>query len=290
MASFERFFGLDVFGFSAKWSPYFIGFLIIILLGYYFWNWKSRTNKVTNKQSALFITSIFVLYLAYGSPIDLLGHLIFSAHMTSMALGLLVAPPLFILGVPAWMWERIIVQPLRKMFSWMMHPILTLVLFNMLFSIYHFPVIHDKIMTIYWLHTLVYVILFITSIMMWWHVTPPDPKYARLTDLRKMGYIFGTGFLLTPACALIIFTGSPMYATYSDPNVWIQALGFCVPGDVNVLLSDLGVGGPEFFSVLPPLHDQQLGGVIMKLVQEGINAALLYYVFTNWYRKERETN
>jgi putative membrane protein len=280
----EQFFGLDLFDFTAKWSPYFIACCIFVL-GLYEWLGRAW---ITRLQRFLFYSGIVIIYVAFGSPLDLLGHLIFSAHMMSMALAYMVAPPLLILGIPLALWDKLFGWRLWKPLSWMMHPVMTLVVFNVLFSMYHFPALHDKIMTIYWLHTIVYIVLFITALMMWWHVTPPDAKYARLTDLKKMGYIFATGLLLTPACALIIFTGSPMYATYSDPTVWMKALGYCVPGNISLKLSELGVDGPAFFKVLPPLQDQQLGGVFMKLVQEGINAALLYYVFKKWYKREQK--
>lgn len=281
----EHFFGLDLFDFAAKWSPYFI-VSCMALLGLY--EWGAKQAPVSGMQRFLFYSGVIVVYVAFGSPLDLLGHLIFSAHMMSMAIAYMVAPPLLILGIPTAWWDKFLSWPGWKPWNWTMHPIISLVLFNVLFSMYHFPVLHDKIMTIYWLHTIVYVVLFITAWMMWWHVTPPDPKYARLTDLKKMGYIFGTGFLLTPACALIIFTGSPMYATYSDPTIWTKALGYCVPGNVKLQLSSLGIEGPAYFRILPPLHDQQLGGVIMKLVQEAINAALLYYVFKKWFKQEQK--
>lgn len=280
----EQFFGLHLFGFAAKWSPYFMGSCVIVLALY---EWLAR-GRVTGLQRFLFYSGVGLVYLSFGSPLDLLGHLIFSAHMMSMALAYMVAPPLLILGIPLELWDKFLLWKGWKTLRWLMQPVITLVLFNVLFSMYHFPILHDKIMTIYWLHTIVYIVLFITSLMMWWHVTPPDPKYARLTDLKKMGYIFATGLLLTPACALIVFTGSPMYATYSDPSVWMKALGYCVPGNVQLKLAALGVDGPAFFKVLPPLQDQQLGGVFMKLVQEGINAALLYYVFKKWYKREQK--
>ena len=284
----EQFFGLDLFGFSAKWSPYFIASSILVLFLYEWLTRKGSGAEVSGLQRFQFYCGIVVIYASFGSPIDLLGHLIFSAHMMSMALAYMVAPPLLILGIPVVLWDKLFSWKGWKVFRWIMYPVTSLVLFNVLFSMYHFPVIHDKIMTDYTLHTFVYIILGLTAMMMWWHVTPPDPKYARLTDLKKMGYIFGTGFLLTPACALIIFTGSPMYATYSDPSVWMKALGYCVPGNIELKFAELGVEGPAYFSVLPPLHDQQLGGVIMKLVQEGINAALLYYVFKKWYKREQK--
>lgn len=36
------------------------------------------------------------------------------------------------------------------------------------------------------------------------------------------------------------------------------------------------------------LHDQQLGGVLMKVIQEIVYGVMLFYVFIEWYRKERD--
>nr|WGD91455.1 hypothetical protein P5665_18820 [Bacillus subtilis] len=40
------------------------------------------------------------------------------------------------------------------------------------------------------------------------------------------------GMLLTPACALIMFSGAPLYATYTDPALWAEAMRLCVPADM----------------------------------------------------------
>jgi putative membrane protein len=42
-----------------------------------------------------------------------------------------------------------------------------------------------------------------------------------------------------------------------------------------------------FFSI-PLLYDQQLGGVLMKIIQEIVYGTVLFFVFMDWYRKERE--
>ena len=54
------------------------------------------------------------------------------------------------------------------------------------------------------------------------------PEHQTLSGIKKVGYIFADGILLTPACALIIFADTPMYATYSDPDVWGQVMSLCV--------------------------------------------------------------
>ena len=92
---------------------------------------------------------------------------------------------------------------------------------------------------------------------------------------------------LSPACALIIFAGTPMYAIYNDPTVWADAMGYCVSNPAALL--DL-VGGPAAFNMMDPLEDQQAGGIIMKLVQEVMYGAILAYVFFQWFRREHSSD
>ncbi|MNJ62202.1 Cytochrome c oxidase caa3 assembly factor [compost metagenome] len=64
-------------------------------------------------------------------------------------------------------------------------------------------------------------------------------------------------------------------------------MGYCVPGgDPAALLSQFG--GPEFFGFLETQVDQQVGGILMKFIQEIIFASMLAYVFFQWYRQENK--
>lgn len=282
--------GLQYFGWTAQWSPYFLVFLILIGLLYFLGIGKFRdrfkdSESVSTKMKVYFVSGLAVIYIAHGSPLDLLGHLIFSAHMTSMALAFLIAPPLILLGLPDWMLRPVMNRFFSGRASVLFHPLTTILAFNGLFSFYHFPAVHDYVMTHYFVHTLYYIILYASSLLMWWYMVSPLPDWRRLSDLKRLGYVFVAGVLLTPACALIIFAKDPLYAIYSDPATWTQALGYCAPGvDVAWLLQQ--TGGPSFFALIEPLHDQQLGGVIMKLIQECMYGAILFYIFIRWYRSE----
>jgi putative membrane protein len=207
-------------------------------------------------------------------------------HMVNMSLSYLIVPPLILLGTPAFVWRRLFGAALWRRFRWAANPIFTLLLFNGLFSFYHVPVVYDYIMTHYAVHAVYYAVLLIAAFLMWWHVTSPVPEWNRLSDLRKMGYIFANGLLLTPACALIIFAGEPLYRVYTDPAIWASAMGYCVSGNGEALLAL--VDGPSAFTMLGPFEDQQSGGIIMKLVQEVMYGSILAYVFFQWFRKERD--
>jgi putative membrane protein len=286
--------GLEYFGFRALWSPVLLLFIIAVAVAYLYVTGPLRhrfqeAEPVKAKVKFRFLLGLFLFYLAQGGPIDLLGHMMFSAHMLSMSIAYLIVPPLILLGLPAWLVRPVFQYRIVKKASYLvLNPLITVLLFNVLFSFYHIPAIHDVVMTNYTLHTVYYMLLLISAFMMWWQIACPVPELNRLSELQRMAYVFVNGVLLTPACALIVFAGAPLYATYSDPNIWATAMGYCVPANSNVILSDFG--GPEFFSILPPLDDQQLGGVIMKLVQEIMYGGILAYIFYQWYRRENVDN
>jgi putative membrane protein len=281
---------LDIFGFKALWSPYFLLILIAITVGYFVLTTKYRSlfldsEPLTKKQGGLFLLSMILLYAIKGSPIDLLAHLMFWVHMIQMAALVLVVPPIFILSIPNWFWRKLFSNGVvNSVFVVLTKPLIALIVFNGLFSFYHVPMIFDHVMQNVWLHAGYSILLFIVATFMWWPLLNQMPDHQTLSGLKKVGYIFADGILLTPACALIIFADTPMYGTYSDPHVWGQVMSLCV-GTAN--FESLNLSGPELFSSMSLLHDQQLGGVLMKIIQEIIYGVILGHVFFEWYRKDQ---
>ncbi|WML49380.1 cytochrome c oxidase assembly factor CtaG [Neobacillus sp. PS3-34] len=281
---------LDIFGFQALWSPYFLSVLLLILVGYFLitvrYRKRFKSNEpLTVEQGILFSAGIVILYAIKGSPLDLMGHLMFYAHMIQMAVLCLVIPPIIILGLPQWVWRGVLRLPvIRTVFPIMTKPIIALIVFNGFFSVYHIPLIFDTIKQNMWLHGFYTSLLFVTAIFMWWPLVNKLSDYQTLNGLKKVGYIFADGILLTPACALIIFADTPMYATFSDPHAWGEAMKLCVPPST---LASLNLSGPELFNSMSLIHDQQLGGVLMKVIQEVVYGTILGQVFFEWYRKDQ---
>ncbi|MBD8068427.1 cytochrome c oxidase assembly factor CtaG [Bacillus sp. PS06] len=284
---------IDIFGFRALWSPYFFLVILAITVGYFLLigplrNRFSNTEKATNKQITFFTIAMLLVYVCKGSPVDLLGHLMFSAHMTQMAVLYLVVPPLLILGLPHWILRLIVNNRFVKpFFKFLTLPLFALLFFNGVFSFYHIPLIFDVVKTDMLLHAFTTAVLFIASIMMWWPLINPLPEWQTLNGLKRVGYIFADGILLTPACALIIFADTPLYATYTDPTAWATALELCVPAS---MLASIDLVGPQMFNSLPLVEDQQLGGVIMKIIQEIVYGTILGVIFFQWVRKEQEVD
>lgn len=284
------FYQLDQFGFRALWSPYLFIFIVLVIGGFFYLAIKKRhlfegNEPLTKKQAILFITTAFLVYVLKGSPMDLLSHLMFTFHMIQMAFLFLLVPQLLIASIPVWMWKKLLTLPvIKQAFRFFTKPIIALVLFNGLFSFYHIPFIFDLVKTNFWYHSIYTIILFIFALFMWWPLLNKVEK-AKLHGLWKVGYLFANSVLITPACALIIFNNQPLYETYTSLQSWINSLTLCVPPSV---MADLQLSGPEMFSFMPPIYDQQTGGVLMKVLQEFIYGGILYRILREWYQKEKD--
>lgn len=277
---------LQIFGFRGLWSPYYMLFVLALGIAYYLITVTFRNKKESvpsGIQFLYFYTGLLLLYVVKGSPVDLLSHIMFTSHMLQMALYYLVFPILIIKGVPIWIWRKIFNFPvLDKVLAILTKPLIALLLFNGLFSMYHIPSIFDFTKANGLSHTIITTIILVTAFLMWWPIFTPLKEMDKLSPLLKIGYIFANGVLITPACGLIIFSQESLYATYSESTGWIQALSLCVPIDV---LNGLSLTGPEMFSPLPIIEDQQLGGILMKITQEIVYGMVLSSVFFPWFRK-----
>ncbi len=282
---------IQIFGFRALWSPYFFVLLLLLLIGYFLITVKyrykfSKSEPLTKGQAINFSVGIFLLYIIKGSPIDLMGHLMFYAHMIQMAVLCLIIPQFFIIGIPPWIWRYLInKRGIKKIFLLLTNPIIALILFNGIFSLYHIPLVFDLVKTDFWLHAAYTSLLFIFALVFWWPLMNKLDEHQALSGLKKVGYIFAGGALLLPACGLIIFADVPLYESFSDPKAWAKSLELCVPA---ATLSGLTLSGPEMFSSMSLINDQQLGGVIMKMIQEIVYGVALAKIFFSWYRKEQE--
>ncbi|MED4599922.1 cytochrome c oxidase assembly protein [Paenibacillus validus] len=255
--------------FAELWSP---GLLLLLLVVGVLYTlcvnaWRHRfadSEPVPLKLQLYGWLGLILWYAAEGSPLAYYGHhYFFSVHMFQQSILYLIMPPLLLLGLPGWLMRSAIQGETAKRVVYIMtNPVLALFLFNFIFSVYHIPVVMDWLMTHPTILTLYKAVFLLSAFMLWFPVFCPMPEYSRMSELKRMAYIFINGVLLTPACALIIFAKDPMYAMYSAV--------------------------PEYHLLLPMLDDQQLGGVIMKIVQEIVYGMALGYTFYRWYRRERK--
>src|SRR5690625_660535 len=228
---------IQIFGFRALWSPYFLGIIILLGIAYYMVTGPYR-HKFTNetvdppkgKQQSLFYIGLLLLYLAKGSPVDLLSHIMLTAHMFQMVILFLIFPIFIIKGTPKWIWEKIVYALfIRPIFKVLKKQIVELVTFNDLLSLYHMPAIFDFSKSSQLAHTSILLILLFFAFIMWWPIITPLEEFDTLIPLLKMGYLVASAAIITVACALIIFASNPLFNVYISEVSFIQEMILCVP-------------------------------------------------------------
>jgi putative membrane protein len=251
------------------WNPVILLFVVVVLLLYMrsiVWRKERYSDEepVSGKQKALFITGMALFYIGQGSPLNFIGqHYLFSAHMLQQSILYLIMPIFILRGLPEWMLVPIqrnkVSYAVLRFFS---HPLIAILLFNTLFSIYHVPFVMDNLMAHEFALLGYHAVLLFCAFMMWMPIFTPLTDEEPMSGLKKLAYVFANGVLLTPACALIIFANAPIYSMYQNVNVPF-----------------------EFLSVL---EDQQLGGTLMKIIQEIVYGIVLFVIFRKWYTTERK--
>lgn len=255
-------------GWTELWNPWVLLTALGLGAAYFYLTGEAGSGlkgyeRTGVRKKLLFAAGLLVYWAAEGTPMAYYGHAhLFSAHMLQQSMLYLILPPLVYLGLPAWLVRTIIGGRLAKRGLYpLTQPLAAILGFNLLFSVYHIPLVFNYVFYEPALHAGYHGLLLLSAFVMWFPVFSPLPEWNRLSDLQRMAYIFANGVLLTPACALIIFARHLMYDPYYD--------------------------APTLIFWLHGIDDQQMGGVVMKIIQEMVYGFVLAYSFMKWYRKER---
>lgn len=256
-------------GFFELWNVDVFLFSLVIIVLYFLLvgKWRAKipgATPVAASRQVYFLLGMILFISVKATPVDYYGHhYLFSVHMLQMAVVFLVVPPLLLLGLKDWMIKPLIKgKTTKKIFVFLTHPLVSIVLFNMFFSLYHVPYVFDNLMALPYLNLFYYGVLFLGAVLMWWPLM--DILHEnKIGGLWKIAYMVGNSILITPVCALIIFSYTPFYETY--------------------------MGVPQLVAALPTLDDQQTGGVIMKVVQEITYILAVAIIFFKWAKEERSS-
>ena len=220
-------------------------------------------DRADSRQVAMFTLGVLVIFFSLLSPLHILSdRYLFSAHMLQHVLLTLVAPPLLVMGMPDWLLRRLL-RPgtVFRLARIVTHPMIAFVLFNVVFSMWHIPVLYNLSMTNHEIHILEHLLVIVTAVLMWWPITSTMPELPRLSYPLQMGYLFLMSIAQIVVFAPITFSRSPIYEWYvAAPEIW----------------------------ALTPLVDQQIGGIIMKIGGGTVFLTLLIVIFFRWYDREED--
>lgn len=182
----------NFFGFEALFTPEIL--LIVGLVSMYYWiavgtesESKSLKQSSHRKRRTYFLVGCFLFYVGFGGPLNVLGHLLFSAHMLQQSILYLAMPPLILAGLPEGFYHNFMSIPvLRSALRLLTKPIPALLMFNFFFSVYHWPPIFDMAMSNFLAHNISHLLLLATSFCMWWPLMCPLREHGALSGLKKL--------------------------------------------------------------------------------------------------------
>ncbi|MGH7546232.1 MAG: cytochrome c oxidase assembly protein [Gemmatimonadota bacterium] len=229
--------------------------------------WRARlggpeAERVARGRVACFLAGVLILFLVLNGPVhDLSDNFLFSAHMFQHLWLMLIVPPLWLLGLPAWLVRRALrVRGVRPVARSLTHPLVAYVAYNVVFLGWHLPIFYNAALVNHDLHIVQHLMFLAAATMMWWPVLNPASELQRLPEgLLQMAYLFAFAVPATAVSAFITMSDEVLYWFYE--------------------------GAPRLFG-LTPLEDQRLGGLLMWVPGMLIFWAAISAVYFRWTKDE----
>ncbi|MFM8945076.1 MAG: cytochrome c oxidase assembly protein [Actinomycetota bacterium] len=213
------------------------------------------------RRARLFLAGMAVLWIGADWPMhDLAERSLYSMHMVQHMLFTLVAPPLLIAGMPAWMLRRALgPRPVRAVFAFWTRPLVALLTFNAVLLFTHWPEIVDASVRSEATHFGLHVLIVLSALVMWWPVMSTLPELPSLSPPGQMLYLFLQSLAPTIPASFLTFGHSLLYPVYGTfPRIW-------------------GISA---------LTDQLVAGLTMKLVGGLILWGYIAAIFFRWHARE----
>jgi len=246
-----------------EWQP-------SILIGFFLWQaaylWltgrrqgKARWNPVTLARKVTFSVGTLLAFLALVSPIDYISdHYLFSVHMLQHLLLIMIAPPLWLLGLPDNFLDGLALPgPLQTFARRITHPVVAYLIFNSVVLIWHAPGFYEAALENNKLHILEHLMFLVVAIIGWWPMFGCSRQVApRLNLPLQVLYMFFMMFPTTFLGALITLDPTPWIPFYTHaPRLWELASS---PGQAVTTFGQTANGWG-----LSVMDDQQAAGLLM---------------------------
>jgi putative membrane protein len=220
-------------------------------------------RRERRRRTTLFTAGMGLLWFASEWPMhDLAEGYLYSAHMVQHMLYTLVAAPLLVAGIPAWMWRAILrSRPVGRLFGFATRPVVALIFFNAVLLFTHWPEVVEASVGSEPLHFSLHVLIVSSAVVMWWPVLSPLPERPALPPPGQLLYLFLQSLAPTIPASFLTFGQTLLYPVYGTfPRIW-------------------GISAAT---------DQLVAGLIMKLGGGLILWGFIVVVFFNWHARERD--
>ncbi len=203
-------------------------------------------------RKTMFFTGIALVVLALNSPIDHLGETdFFFVHMTQHVLLGDLAPLCFVLGMTGPILRPVLAIGLVDRLRVLAHPLVALPLWAVDLYVWHIPYLYDGALHHDSVHALEHFCFFTFGCLMWEPVVETLPAPVWFGTGMKLGYIAAVRLLETILGNVFIWSSHAFYGVYRHAPLW----------------------------GITPVHDLNLGGIVMMAEGSVVTLAALAWLF-----------
>lgn len=247
------------------WQPYpGVWVFVLLLAGLYAVagrRLRQAGDDLPTRRVVAYALGVAALWIVSDWPLGALGAgYLLSVSTARYLVYTLVAPPLIIYGVPAWLLRRLVARGARRhVLRFITRPLVAFAVFNTVMVATHLPPVVDTVklsqggsfaMDMVWLAS---------GLVFWWPVLAPLPEWQPLAYPGRILYLILNVFIPTVPASFLTFANYPIYGLYE----------LAPP-----------VGG------LTAVDDQQIAGLAMKIVGGFIIFGTGSVLFFRWSREE----
>jgi cytochrome c oxidase assembly factor CtaG len=217
---------------SLDWSPLLVATLVGIAAVLVRQLRRARRNGPSEpaevRWRALALAGgLTLLAVAFVSPVaTLAGNYLLTVHLVQVTLVMGFAPPMLLLALPRH--PAPLPGPQRAAGRVLVHPAVAIVAVNLVFFLWHAPVLYSASLQHAPLYALQMVMLLLVSLQFWWAIVEPTGSGPwTMSPLFKLGYILLATIPQTFAGLLFALAKHTFYAPYAAaPRVTsLDALG-----------------------------------------------------------------
>jgi putative membrane protein len=214
--------------------------------------------RYPRREMGWFIAAAVTFYIAVGSPLDAMGEgFLFSAHMVQHNILMYVTALMVVVAIPGWLIDGLLQRSAAfdRIFRFLVHPLVAGFSFTFTFCIWHFPALYEAALHNKVLHMVEHLTMLFTSVQAFWPILGKSARIPRMNWGVQILYIFLLMVAQIPLFGILTFSTEVLYPTY---------------------------GLAPRISVLDPMSDQVLGGLLMKVANMIISLFLIGRAFYFW--------
>lgn len=216
---------------------------------------------ISTRQKFWFWSGVLVFWVATDFPMhDIAEQRLYAVHMVQHTLLMIVFPPMMLLATPTWLARLIIGEgAFRRFVYFWARPAPALIVNLFLTAAMHWAWVVNTSISNAWVHYTVHVLAVFSSLLVFMSVCGPIPE-LQVTPPAKIVVLFILSIIPAIPAAFLTTAEEVLYQGYNNP---IRLWGLSVE------------------------HDQQLAGVVMKVISGFYLWGIIAAIFFKWALSER---